>query len=48
MAVDNFVDKVPLTPPRASIHAGFNKLLIEKAKIKHNDINDLKMQAFYL
>jgi hypothetical protein len=40
--VDIFVDKTLLTPCRASIDAGFNKLPIQTAKIKVNKINDLK------
>ena len=46
MPVDNFVDKSLLTPPKAPAHAGLNKLLIQKAKIKLNDINDLKNMKF--
>jgi hypothetical protein len=46
--VDNFVDKSPLTAPGASVHAGFNKLPIQKAKIKMNKINDLKIHRLSL
>jgi hypothetical protein len=42
VAVDNFVDNSLLTAPGASIYAGFNKLPVQKAKIKINEINDLK------
>jgi hypothetical protein len=44
MPVDIFVDKSPLTAPKASVYAGFNKLPVQKAKIKTNKINDLKSQ----
>jgi hypothetical protein len=40
--VDNFVDNSLLTAPGASGYAGFNKLPVQKAKIKSNEINDLK------
>lgn len=34
MAVDIFVDNSLLTAKQAFIHAGFNKLPVQKAKIK--------------
>jgi hypothetical protein len=48
VAVDNFVDNSPLTAPGASGHAGFNKLPIQKAKIKTNEINGLKNRRLSL
>jgi hypothetical protein len=42
VTVDNYVDKSLLTALGASGYAGFNKLPIQKAKIKFNEINDLK------
>jgi hypothetical protein len=40
--VDNFVDKHPLTGAKASVYAGFNKLLKGFAKKYSFKINDLK------
>ena len=36
MTVDIFVDKSPLTALNASVYAGFDKLPVQKAKIKPN------------
>ena len=40
--MDNFVDKHPLTGAKASVYAGFNKLLKGFAKKYSFKINDLK------